>query len=188
MLKEIQSDAFISRGKIRPAINFTNGLNVVKGPDNFENSIGKSTFLMIVDFVFGGNDYVDKLKNVQTYIPDHTINFTFEFGAKPYYFSRSNHESDIVTVCTEGYQQTNEKWSITQFVNWLKGMYGIVNSLTFRSIVSRFFRVYNRENLDELLPLRMHKNEADGKSIEAIIRLFDLYAPIERVSIESRRC
>lgn len=185
MLKEIQSDAFIAHGKVRPPITFGNGLNIVKGPDNFENSIGKSTFLMIIDFVFGGNDYVEKLKNVQTHIQDHTINFTFEFDNKPHRFSRSNNEPDIVILCSEGYKQTNEKWSITQFTKWLKEKYNIVNSLSFRSIVSRFFRVYNRENLDELLPLRMHKNESEEKSIEAIIQLFDLYAPIARISIEA---
>ena len=32
---------------------FIKGGNVIKGPDDFVNSIGKSTFLMIVDFVFG---------------------------------------------------------------------------------------------------------------------------------------
>lgn len=185
MLIEIQSDAFKSYGKVRPPIRFTNGLNVVKGPDNFENSIGKSTFLMIVDFVFGGNDYVDKLKNVQKYVPDHAINFTFEFNGIPYYFSRSTNATDIVTICKEGYIRTSEYWSVGNFCEWLKNKYEIVNSLSFRSIVSRFFRIYNRENLDELLPLRMHKNEGDSKSIEAIIRLFNLFDPIERASIEA---
>mgnify|MGYP001099662199 CR=1 FL=1 len=185
MLKEIQSDAFKSHGKVRPPITFENGLNIVKGPDNFENSIGKSTFLMIIDFAFGGNDYVEKLKNVQTHIQDHTINFTFEFDGKAYRFSRSNYAPDIVVLCSDGYKQTDERWSVTQFTKWLKDKYNIVNPLSFRSIVSRFFRVYNRENLDELLPLRMHKNEGGGESIEAIIQLFDLYAPIERISREA---
>lgn len=185
MLREIQSDAFKSHGEIRPPIVFSDGLNVVKGPDDFDNSIGKSTFLMIVDFAFGGNDYVEKLRNVQKHVSDHVINFTFEFAGNLYYFSRSNTEPDIIHVCEKDYKQTDKTWSVSQFTSWLQDRYGIVNSLTFRSIVSRFFRVYNRENLDEMLPLRMFKSETEEKSIESIIQLFNLYSPIERADIEA---
>ena len=54
MLKEIRSSAFKSNGQIRPAIVFHDGLNVCKGPDDYPNSIGKSNFLMVIDFAFGG--------------------------------------------------------------------------------------------------------------------------------------
>ncbi|MGI6675900.1 MAG: hypothetical protein ACOX5N_00240 [Bacilli bacterium] len=60
MLKEIRSDAFKSHGQIRPVISFHNGLNVCKGPDDYPNSIGKSNFLMALDFAFGGSDYIEK--------------------------------------------------------------------------------------------------------------------------------
>jgi len=185
MLKEIQSNAFKSNDQIRPAILFKKGLNVVKGPDDFVNSIGKSTFLMAIDFVFGGDDYVDKLKNVQKYVGEHDINFTFEFE-KEYYFSRSTETSSLVTVCNKGYIQTTEKWSINDYNKWLKDKYRIENSLSIRQIVSRFFRIYNRENLDEQLPLRMYKDETETKSIESIIKLFEMYGPIEKSSQEAK--
>ena len=54
MLKEIRCDKFVSKGSIRKPIIFHKGLNTVLGSDSGTNSIGKSTFLMIVDFVFGG--------------------------------------------------------------------------------------------------------------------------------------
>lgn len=186
MLKEIQSEAFRTNGQVRPAVRFHHGLNVVKGPDDFVNSIGKSTFLMVIDFVFGGNDYVEKLKNVNKYIGSHEINFIFVFGDGPHYFCRSTSTPDIVIVCTEGYVKTENTMSVGDFAKWLKDEYSISNSLTFRSIVGRFFRVYNRENLDEQLPLRMHKEESEGKSIEAIIRLFELYDPIEQANQEAK--
>jgi len=185
MLKEIQSNAFKSNDQIRPAIQFKKGLNVVKGPDDFVNSIGKSTFLMAVDFVFGGDDYVDKLKNVQKYVGEHDINFTFEFE-KEYYFSRSTETPSLVTICIKGYIQTIEKWSINDYNKWLKDKYKIDNSLSIRQIVSRFFRIYNRENLDEQLPLRMYKEESEAKSIESIIKLFEMYGPIEKSNQEAK--
>ena len=52
MLTEIFCDKFKQK-----RITFRNGLNVVLGDDNATNSIGKSTFLLIVDFVFGGDTY-----------------------------------------------------------------------------------------------------------------------------------
>lgn len=58
MLVEVRCDKFVSNGKTREPIRFHAGLNAVLGDDNGSNSIGKSTFLMILDFVFGGSDYV----------------------------------------------------------------------------------------------------------------------------------
>ncbi len=63
MLKEIYCSKFKIGGKngeTRPAIQFHEGLNVVIGDSNRSNSIGKSTMLMIIDFVFGGTDYIHK--------------------------------------------------------------------------------------------------------------------------------
>ena len=51
MLTEIQCDKFIKYGQPRGKIHFHKGLNAIIGDDNGSNSIGKSTFLMILDFV-----------------------------------------------------------------------------------------------------------------------------------------
>ena len=56
MLIRIQCDKFMSNGVVRPPIEFHPGLNAVLGDENRLNSIGKSTLLMIIDFVFGGDD------------------------------------------------------------------------------------------------------------------------------------
>lgn len=80
MLVEVQCDKFIEKGKKREAIQFHPGLNVVLGDDNGSNSIGKSTFLMILDFVFGGSDYIKKCTDVQENVREHTINFCYCFN------------------------------------------------------------------------------------------------------------
>ena len=86
MLIEMHSPVFKENGSERPPIRFGPGLNVVLGKENGENSIGKSSALLAIDFVFGGNAYL-RSDGVH-HIGDHTIFFTFQFGGKDYYFAR----------------------------------------------------------------------------------------------------
>ncbi|HHJ9199201.1 TPA: DUF2326 domain-containing protein, partial [Streptococcus pyogenes] len=88
MLIEIFSDKFISNGKIREKIKLHSGLNIISGDSNKSNSIGKSTMLMIIDFCFGGSDYVTKGSDIINNIGHHSINFAFKFHNKLFYFSR----------------------------------------------------------------------------------------------------
>ena len=62
MLVEISCDKFIDAGSVRAPITFSKGLNVVLGTETGTNSIGKSTFLLILDFVFGGEDYLTRAR------------------------------------------------------------------------------------------------------------------------------
>ena len=57
MLVEIHCDEFMSYGKPRKPIIFHEGLNTVLGGQSADNSIGKSTFLLIIDYVFGVDTY-----------------------------------------------------------------------------------------------------------------------------------
>ena len=99
MLIEMTSPAFKEKGKERPPIRFKDGLNVVLGKEDGENSIGKSSAMLAIDFVFGGNTYLasDGVKH----IGDHTIFFTFAFDGKPYYFARNTASPDDIHVCSE---------------------------------------------------------------------------------------
>ena len=53
MLVEMTSPVFREKGNPRPPIRFKKGLNVVLGKNDGENSIGKSSALLAIDFVFG---------------------------------------------------------------------------------------------------------------------------------------
>lgn len=100
MLYEIWSDKFRTggvEGEIRPPIRFHAGLNAVLGTQTRSNSIGKSTFLMVIDFVFGGNDYLES--NAHTFVGEHEIYFTFRFGDTLHRFCRKTIEKDIVYLC-----------------------------------------------------------------------------------------
>lgn len=186
MLKEIRSDVFKNTDGVRPTVIFHKGLNVINGSETGSNSIGKSTFLMAIDFCFGGKDYYEKLKNVIKNVNHHEINFAFQFENQMYYFSRDTSNPDIITLCDSDYNKRNETWSKEEFLNWLNKKYSNPTSLSFRNLVSLYFRIYNRENLSEQLPLRSFNNETEGQSIERLLKLFDLYGPITQPSIESK--
>lgn len=80
MLYEIYCDKFYQK-----QIKFNNSLSVILGTNNGDNSIGKSTFLLIVDFVFGGNTYATK-EDIITNVGKHDIFFAFKFAGKIFKF------------------------------------------------------------------------------------------------------
>lgn len=80
MLKEI----FCSKFK-HSKIEFHKGLNVILGDNNGSNSIGKSTMLLIIDYVFGGDTYAKS--DVIDHIGQHEICFSFEFGEVNSYYN-----------------------------------------------------------------------------------------------------
>ena len=96
MLYEIQCDRFISNGQPRPPIRFNSGLNVVLGGRNADNSVGKSTFMLIIDFAFGGETYAKS--QTALHIGNHLIKFAFKFAETLYYFSRDVVNANTVNV------------------------------------------------------------------------------------------
>ena len=182
MLVEVWCDKFISNGKVRKPIRFHAGLNAVLGDDNGSNSIGKSTFLMILDFVFGGTDYVKKCVDVQENVKEHTICFAFDFDGQKYYFSRNTVDYNKVVQCDSEYQALpdGEPLSLQKYGEFLCGKYGLsAEGITWRGAIARFIRVYKRDTLDEERPLRSSKDEAAADAIKGYMRLFDRYSSVE---------
>lgn len=166
---------FIPRGKIR----FREGLNTVLGDKAAQNSIGKSTFLLIVDFCFGGDDYVnEKISNAKENIHTHTINFAFKFGDRIDYFCRCTATPEEVGVCNEKYEIIDTK-PIADFRDYLKKAYEItLPIISFRDIVGRYLRIYGRENYAEHFPLK-YGDEPVAPSIVALEKLMNVYAFIQ---------
>lgn len=178
MLYEIQCDKFLSCGEPRGRIRFKNGLNVIKGHDSGTNSIGKSSFLLAIDFAYGGSAYakderlIDKIKH-------HTINFAFEFDNILYYFSRNTETPKQVNVCDSDYNIT-KTITLDEFHKILFDLYHIsLPNISFRQIVGRYFRIYGRNNSNEIEPLASRFGESAKESLISLIKLFDKYTPIE---------
>lgn len=184
MLVEVMCDEFKNHGKPRGRISLKPGLNTVMGSASGSNSIGKSTFLMIIDFIFGGDDYVEKLTDVQTEVGEHRICFAFEFADGKHYFYRSNVDYKNVQKCDKDYQPVEGGLiSLNQYLSFLQTHYDMdLAGLTFRNAVGRTMRVYKRETLDEEHPLHQAKQETAKSAIEGLLKLTDLYSGIEAQS------
>ena len=184
MLAEISCDKFMENGKVRDPIEFHEGLNTVIGSESGTNSIGKSTFLMILDFVFGGEDYVSKSKEVfkSANVGPHTIKFKFIFDGKPYYFTRLADPLNYKTVikCNEKYEPLDGgEMTIQQYHEFLAEHYGFTEKgQTWRGCVTRSTRVDRRETLDLDKPLKSYKAEPDRDGIVALIKLYGQFEAV----------
>ena len=143
MLKMIWCDKFIDDGQIRDPIVFTKGLNTILGDGSHSNSIGKSSFLMIIDFCFGGEDYPRKETDTIDNIGHHTINFVFEFDEIEYHFSRSTDNPLYIKMYNDASRSSYRTIHQNALREFLSRNYHCDNlNLHFRAIVGRFFRIF----------------------------------------------
>ena len=145
MLYEIKSDVFKIGEIQREPFHFKAGLNTVVGGDEANNSIGKSTLLLIIDFVFGGDAYLKS--DVIPKLKSHEIFFIYKFGNDYYYFIRNTIEKDIVYFCNKDYSSPQRK-TLEEFKSFLYNKYNIgVSNYNFNFVTSRYFRIWKKENI-----------------------------------------
>lgn len=175
MLLEIYCEAFHQK-----RIHFNDGLSVVLGTVTGTNSIGKSTFMLVIDFVFGGNTYagaIDIIKNVG----EHRICWTLEYGQEKYYFARRMPDANEVEICDSDYSQL-KKLTVSEYCKWLRAQNGLeIEELSFRDAVGRYIRAYGKDNCSEKKPLQALPQESDYHASLALLKLFDLYSPISAI-------
>ena len=177
MLTEISCEFFKLNGQIRPPIQFHKGLNIILGGKTGVNSIGKSTMLLIIDFAFGGDAYAKS--DAVRELDNHHIHFTFEFDGKLYHFLRHTATpDDIFQVEKNGNIVTPLKRE--GYANWLKEHYKMdFAGVKFRNTISRFFRIYGKNNYNELRPLQMRGGtESQEAAIHVLVTLFNQYESV----------
>lgn len=182
MLKEIYCEKFKENGKVRPKIEFHKGLNTIVGTgangEKSENSVGKSTLLAIIDFVFGGNEFL-KSKTCKI-IKTHTICFAFEFDGKPYHFMGMTDKENHIFNCDKNYENP-QKCETEEFRAWLKEQYKLSGiDLSFREIAGTYFRFYGGEK--QISPkevLRNYNGESGTEQVRTLEKLFEKYSAIK---------
>lgn len=178
MLVDLRSEVF--REKI---ITFHAGLNVVIGDEKATNSIGKSSILMVIDFVFGGDSLLDHNYDIVEELGEHDYSFKFQFNGSPYYFRRGTFKSDLVYKCNEKYEE-EEPISIDEYRTFLKTAYSLNHiELTFRSLVSLFSRIWGKENIDVKHPLHGFKRQRSADCIDNILKQYDRYKSIQSINM-----
>jgi len=177
MLKEIRCDEFKSHNQLRPPIKLHKGLNTVLGGASADNSIGKSTFLLIIDFCFGGSTYMET--SVREHIGDHSICFAFEFSDGMHYFSRSTSDHKNVMVCDSEYRAI-KTITLREFTDILMSGYHInLPNTTFSELVSRFFRIAGKKNDTNVEKPLNYGSPRDRDAIDALEKLFDQFKHVE---------
>lgn len=162
-------------------ISFKNGLNIIKGDDDGSNSIGKSTLLLAIDYMFGGSHYQTK-EDIVKYVGFHKVGATFRFGDELFYFVRDTSRSDTVFRCDSNYEALPSDSEITleDYCAFLQEKYNLnVPGCTLRTYVGLFSRIYDRGNYDETRPLHEVNSIASQQCIERLVKLFENYEEIE---------
>lgn len=178
MLHEIYCEQFHQK-----QIIFNPGLSVILGTNTGDNSIGKSTFLLIVDYVFGGRTYANTT-DIITNVGPHDIFFSFIFEDKLFRFCRNSIHAHAVWKCNDSYEKL-EEIALNEYCNWLDSKYAMtIPDLTFRDAVGRYIRVYGKNNCDERHPLHYLATEKAEKACSALLKLFDAYAPLKETEDE----
>ena len=168
MLKEIRCVHFS-----HSPIKFQPGLNVILGDDDAKNSIGKSTVLMVIDFVFGGSTFTEKGDaGAIRELGPHRYDYSFQFGTDWMYFSRDTDSPDLVHECNEVYEVQREL-GLDEYNRILKRMYRLDGlDGTFRNIVSPFARIWKKGGLDPSHPFIASEKETFASAIARLIDLF----------------
>lgn len=182
MLERIKSAIFAE-----DIIDFHEGLNVVLGDNKGSNSIGKSTLLMIVDFVFGGNTYISHNSDVVANLGHHEFGFTFKFNNTEYHFVRGTENPDTVYKSNNKYEKLHEI-KVNDLTNQLKRLYELDSvQLTFRAAVNTFSRVWGKENNNVNKPLHSFAQDNFNQAVTNLIKLFNRYDAIAMQDKELRR-
>lgn len=178
MLKEIQCPLF-NHAKIC----FHQGMNIILGDDDAKNSIGKSTALMVIDFVQGGNSFLKDEAGAIKALGHHYYNFSFVFSGQSYFFSRSTDASDVVYVCDKDYARLSEL-PVDDYRKKLSEFYGLASlESSYRSVVSPFSRIWKKGGLEPDQPFVSAPKEPLRT---AISRLIDLFGRSSDISAEKK--
>lgn len=167
MLKEIQCPFFKHK-----KISFHDGLNIILGDDDAKNSIGKSTALMVIDFVQGGETFLEDDAGAIKNLGHHHYNFCFVFAGESHFYSRSTDVPEVVYVCDKSYARQSEL-TIEDYRKKLAEFYGLASlESSYRSVVSPFSRIWKKGGLEPDQPFAGALKEPSATAINRLIDIF----------------
>ena len=168
MLVSIKCDAFaddIRELDIKP------GLNTILGSSDGSNAIGKTTFLWILDYIFGGQRYTRLMQGIKEHTDHQVIYFTFEFdGAKKYFYRKTDEPQKVFNCDAEGH--VIEDMTIEKYREFLRQSYKLDKpGLGFNGLAGHFFRIYGGGNTHEWLPMK-NSSDTNDSAVSFLMQLF----------------
>lgn len=177
MLKELRCEQLIEK-----KLEFNSGLNVLAGPSDGTNSIGKSSVLMLLDFAFSGDDFIKLCSDVIDNVGIISIEMDFVFGDSKYTFSRSTNDPKVVSFLSE--DESPEK-SLDEYRKFLSKIYGFPeDGSSFRGAVNPFFRIWGKDNYNPNKPLNSFPSEPYSSIKTTLLKLFSLYGALKGLEKE----
>lgn len=184
MLKEIWSERFKKHDKPEKAILLKNGLNIVVGytetGEESGNSLGKSTFLHIIDYIFGGDSFL-KTKSFKN-AGEHKIYYMFDFSGKKFRFCRTVSKKSVIYRCKADYTylETDKFASLDDYKEFLATMYKLdISELSFREWISPFFKIFNKSPNFKDHPLMNSNSSSEQTEIHSLEKIFGRYSAIK---------
>ena len=166
MLKQIRCDRFAPEFQ---TVTFYPGLNAVLGSSSGSNALGKSTFLWIIDYAFGGDAYCAPESDIKNNIKDHILYFTFIFDGTEHYFYRNTATPKTVCRCDKD-GHLIEEMPLEKYRQFLSESYQA--GVRIDEILTHFFRIYGRDNTYETTPYLEKPRQMPDKALEFLLRLF----------------
>jgi hypothetical protein len=181
MLKRIRCNKFAPPYQ---DITLNADLNIILGDDIGSSAIGKTAFLNVIDYVFGGDAYYSG--DIQKNVGLHTIFFEFEFGEEHLYFCRETGNTLSVFLCDDQWHY-REEIDLPQYRRMLSEQYGCLSGhYDLPAVMAHFFRIYGHGNTLETAPYRCSIHEDDKKAIDFLMSIFG-YAGVNTAITEKAK-
>ncbi|MBQ6343942.1 MAG: hypothetical protein IJI41_12515 [Anaerolineaceae bacterium] len=176
MLKTIQCDIENDGIIKRRFVSFKRGLNIICSKINTASDIQEGVLLTLIDFVFGGSNYLLAAKP-ESNLPN-VIYFEFVFDDMPYYFLRTTNEYAFIGVCNKDFHLI-ETWHLKDYLSFLSEKYGLSNNgNNFREMITPYIvlpRDLCHKEIDDLQRI----DEKEKLPEEKLIYLFNKSQSIE---------
>lgn len=167
MLTRIQ---FYETEGIRRYIYFHEGLNLIlSNPENQNDKSYQKIILLLLDFVFGGSNYLSEAKP-KSNLPN-VIYFEFVFDNMSYYFLRTTNEYAFIGVCNKDFHII-ETWHLNNYLSFLSEKYGLCDSGTKIREMIKPYIVLSRDLCHEE---DTHKQKIDEKEAIPEVELIYLF-------------
>lgn len=181
MLKEIRCTEFNKK-----ILEFNEGLNVILGDQQASNSIGKTTMLMIIDFIFGGETYITNKQDAIGAVGHHKFYYKFNFDKEDFYFARATDNYRFIEICDSNYTKLKEI-DINEYKLFIEKKYKLdYLGNQFRTIVGNYSRIWGKDNYYVDKPLKQKESNMEI-AINNLIKLFNRYQSIESLENQLKK-
>ncbi|SDA39049.1 Uncharacterized protein YydD, contains DUF2326 domain [Butyrivibrio sp. INlla18] len=168
MLTEIKCDVLDAEFH---TVKFRQGLNIVLGTSNGSSALGKTIFLQLIEFCFGGEIYMASDTDIRNHVQDHVVYFTFHWD-DDYYFYRDTSRLNYVCRCDiKG--NLIEEMPIRKYRQLISEKYGLVSDgADIVACMEHHFRIYGKDNVQERYPHLSKSKGKDDEAVDFLLRLF----------------